>query len=502
MRIGIIDIGSNSMRLVIYEVSEKNYFVVGQVRHSARLGQDMVKDALSKDRIQYGLKVLRGFKEYMDSKEVNEVIAVATEAIRKATNKEAFLSEAKKALGKEIRVLSGEEEAFYDYYATVNTMDLDNCLMVDIGGSSTEIALIENKILQESISIPFGSIVLTEKFNLKENPQSEEDLHRFLRNNLKRIAWLKNAKGLPIVGIGGSVRTLGKIDRFRKDNAMFISHNYSMEQKDVSEIYDIVLGYLKGDIKRVYGLSRDREDIFIGSLAALNTIMKFQNSKKLFVSNSGVRDGLLFEHLLGRNRRIPDVLEFSLDNIIQNHMYKGYEGKDLFKLVRIMYTELCNKYPSLLGNGKVLKTAAYLYDIGTNINFFQRDRNTFYSILNAPINGLSQKQILMAASCASVFSTNDLLKEFFNKKILSSRDIRTIEMLGILIKIAEALNHGVSDETRIMRTTTTDTTLILECMTHSDPIFKMEELKLHLSKFKYIYRLTLDVRFTVVDKKH
>lgn len=495
MRIGIIDIGSNSMRLVIYEVNDKNYIVVGQVRHSARLGQNMFQESLSKDRMDYGIKVLRNFKEYMDSKDVTEVIAVATEAIRKAKNKEVFLSQAKKALGKDIRILSGEEEAFYDYYATVNTIDLEKCLMVDIGGSSTEIAVIEDKIIQDSISIPFGSIVLTEKFNLKNNEHDEQNLHNYLKNTFRKIPWLKNARGYPIVGIGGSVRTLGKIDRFRKDNAMFISHNYSMEQKDVGEIYDLVRDYLGGKVKRIYGLSKDREDIFIGSLATLNILMRYQNSKKLFVSNAGIRDGLLFEHLLGRNKRVYDVLEFSLDNIIANHMYKGYEGKDLFKLVRVLYSSLCKKYPTLVGNGKVLKTATYLYDIGTNINYFQRDRNTFYSILNAPINGLSQKQILMAASCASVFSANDLLKEFFNKKILSARDIKTIEMLGILIKIAEALNHGVSNETYIRNITMSDTAMIMEVVTKSDPIFKQEELKSHLIRFKYLYRMTLDVRF-------
>ncbi|MBR0574758.1 Ppx/GppA family phosphatase [Proteiniclasticum sp. BAD-10] len=495
MRVGIIDIGSNSMRLVIYEVQGKSYFVVGQVRHSARLGQNMVHGSLHRGRIEYGIKVLKDFKEYMESKNVTEVIAVATEAVRKAANKDEFLSRAKAALGNEIRVLSGEEEAFYDYYATVNTLDLEKCLMVDIGGSSTEIVLIENRVLQEAISIPFGSIVLTEQFNIKENPSQEEALISYLKDNFKAIPWLKRARNYPVVGIGGSVRTLGKIDRFRKDNAMFISHNYSMDQKDVSEIYDLIREYLEGTVKRVNGLSRDREDIFIGSLATLNTLMRHLNSRKLFISNAGIRDGLLFERILGRNRRIPDVLEFSLDNIITNHMYQGYEGKDLFQLVRVMYTALCKSFPQLLGNGKVLKCATYLYDIGTNINYFQRDRNTFYSILNAPINGLSQKQILMAASSASVFSANDLLKEFFHKKILSTRDMRIIEMLGILIKIAEALNHGVSGATEIVSITLTDTGMLMECKTPSDPIFKMEELKGYLPKFRSIFKLTLDVRF-------
>lgn len=81
------------------------------------------------------------------------------------------------------------------------------------------------------------------------------------------------------------------------------------------------------------------------------------------------------------------------------------------------------------------------------------------------------------------------------------RDMKIIEMLGILIKIAEALNHGVSDETKITKITLTDTSMIMECTTPTDPIFKQEELKVHLSKFKFIYRLSLDVRFTLVEKK-
>ncbi len=495
MRIGIIDIGSNSMRLVIYEIKGKSYEAIGQMRHSARLGQNMHNGEINADRIEYGIKVLKNFKEYLESKKVPEVIAIATEALRKAKNKEEFLSQAKKALGKNIRVLSGEEEAFYDYYATVNTIDLDRCLMIDIGGSSTEIVLIENKLLQESISIPFGSIVLMEKFDLKKGVKAEKDLHNYILQAFDDVPWLKRAKGYPVVGIGGSVRSLGRIDRYRKDNAMFISHNYSLDQKDVTEIYEMMHNYNLGKINRIYGLARDREDIFMGSLATLDSLMAYLGSRRLFVSNAGIRDGLLFEHLLGRNKRVKNVLEFSLENIIQNHMYEGYEGKDLFELVRVMYTELCKKNQFLLGNGKVLKTATYLYDIGTSINYFQRDRNTFYSILNSPINGLSQKQILMAASCASVFSANDLLKEFFNKKILSARDLKIIEMLGILIKIAEALNHGVSNETTIEKVTITDTAMILHVKTNSDPIFKKEELRAYYNRFNYLYKLRLDVRF-------
>lgn len=495
MRIGIIDIGSNSIRLVVYEVQGTSYNVVGQVKHSARLGQDMVDGALNQRRIDYGIRVLKSFKEFMDSRNVTQVIAVATEAIRKASNKEVFLTAAKKALGKEIRVLSGEEEAFFDYYATVNTLDLNNCLMIDIGGSSTEIVLIRNRMLEESVSLPLGSITLTEKFNIRTRRENEAHLKAFVEKALSEVYWLKKARNLPIVGVGGSVRTLGRIDRFRKDYGMFIAHNYSLEEKDVAEIYDLTAAYLEGRGQRLPGLSKDREDIFIGSLAIVDLLMKELRARKLFVSGAGLRDGLLFQEILGGNKRIPDVLEFSLNNIITQHMFQGYEGKEIHALVRVLYSAVTKKYPYLLGNGKVLKTASYLYDLGTSINYFQRDRNTFYSILNAPINGLSQKQILMAASTASVFSANDILRDFYNRKMLSARDLKVIEKLGILIKLAEAINFGVSGETRIRDVDITDTTFVIHCETAKDPLFKRQELQFYGGRFKSIYGLQLDVRF-------
>lgn len=495
MRLGIIDIGSNSIRLVLYEILDGSYRVIGQVKRSARLGSGMVQGEIDRSRIEYALSVLKGFKSYLDSRDTQEIIAVATEAVRKARNKEDFLSAAKIALGREVRVLSGEEEAFYDYYATVNTLDLRDCLMVDIGGSSMEIVHIENRILQDSVSLPFGAITLTEKFGLKNSLRSEGELVTYLKKMYGDIPWLKNAHNLPVVGIGGSVRTIGKIDRYRKDCAMFIAHNYSLDNRDVNEIYGLVKDYLLDSSKKIYGLGKDREDIFIGSVAAIGTLMETIGSKKIYVSGSGVRDGLLFEYLLGGKKKIKNVLEFSLDNIIRLHMYKGYEGRELFAHARVMYTELCKKYPYMLGQGKVLKTATYLYDLGTSLNYYQRDRNTFYNILNSPINGISQKQILMSASAATLNSNNDLLREFFNKKVLTVRDLGLIEKLGILVKISEALNLGKLKSTRILEVQFTEKAMVLSVEVSEDPMFKREDLGYLTYSFRRIYGIELKINF-------
>ncbi len=494
MRLAIIDIGSNSMRLVIYEIINKSYKIIGQLKHSVRLGEDMKQGMLKKNKILYSLDVIKDFNRYLKSKNVDTIVPIATEAIRKAKNKDDFLIPAEKILDKKIKILEGQEEAYYDYFAVINTIDLSDFLMIDIGGSSTEIGLVKNKTLVESISLAFGSITLTEKFDLKNNPENSKPMDSYLKKIYTNISWIDKAYKLPIVGIGGSVRTLSKIDRYRKDQATLIAHNYSLNKHDVKVVDSMVKSYLKGSKKRIYGLHRDREDIFVGSLAAITVLMKQLNNFKIFVSNCGVREGILFEEMFG-DKIVEDVLEFSLNNIINLHMYKDYEGKDLFKIVEPLYNNLSNVFPILQGNWKVLKSASYLFDLGTSINYFQRDRNTFYSILNSPINGLSQKQILMAASTASVFSAHDILKEFFNKKMLGRKDLKVIEMLGILLKLGEAINLGVSGETFVRKIDIVDTNINIYCKTKHNPNFKLKEINNYKSRFRYLYKLNLNVIF-------
>ena len=191
MRLAIIDIGSNSMRLVIYEIINKSYKIIGQLKHSVRLGEDMKQGMLKKNKILYSLDVIEDFNRYLKSKNVDTIVPIATEAIRKAKNKDDFLIPAEKILDKKIRILEGQEEAYYDYFAVINTIDLSDFLMIDIGGSSTEIGLIKNKTLVESISLAFGSITLTEKFDLKNNPENSKPMDSYLEKIYTNMPWIE-----------------------------------------------------------------------------------------------------------------------------------------------------------------------------------------------------------------------------------------------------------------------------------------------------------------------
>lgn len=487
MKLGIIDIGSNSIRLVVMDVKDQAYRITDQIKHSARLGQDMSPDGyLSEDRINYALKVLAHFSEFMHQKGVTEVICVATEAVRRAKNQNLFLSKAQTALGSEIRILSGLEEAYYDYLGCVNTLDIKNALAFDIGGSSTELILIKNRYLEESVSTRLGSISLMEMFDLGGDPSPDaiERLKAYMVDQFSMLPWLRRAKNLPLIGIGGSVRTAGKIDRLRKNQGQFIAHNYSMDRSDLAEVVKLNLDYKKGIGPRPKGLARDRDDIFTGSLILIETLADYLNSEKMFVSGAGVRDGLLFEYLFGAKKFVPDVLEFSLRNIIKNHMSADYDGEVLWSVTEPIFDILAKDHADLRNMKKVMKTTTYLHDIGKSINFFQRDRNTFYSILNAPIHGISQKQILMAASSATMSSSDDILKEYLANQLLTQRDVRVIRKLGLILKLAQSIVYGTIGDVNPDNMTLTKTKLVIPMTFEADIMFTKEKFSYNQSEFR------------------
>lgn len=495
MKLGIIDIGSNSIRLVILDIQGTSYRITDQIKHSARLGQDMSADGyLDQKRMDYAIQVLAHFAVTMHTKGVREVLCVATEAVRRAKNQNQFLSRARKALGTEVRILSGREEAYYDYLGCVNTLDIKHALAFDIGGSSTELILIRNRLLVESVSLRLGSIPLMEMFDLsaKATDQQIERLKVFLIDQFKMLPWLSQAKGLPLIGIGGSVRTTGKIDRLRKSQGEFIAHNYSLDRNDLHEIASLVVNWKNHSGQRPRGLPRDRDDIYTGSLILIKTLADYLGSEKLFVSGAGVRDGILFEYLLGNRKFVPDVLEFSLRNIIQNHMSEDYDGEDLWQITEPLFDQLSSLEPEIRHMKKVMKTTTFLHDIGKNINFFQRDRNTFYSILNAPIHGLSQKQILLAACSATSGSSDDILKEYLGKRLLTQRDIRVIRKLGLILKLAKAISYASASNPAPLEMNLTKSKLEIYLPDQITIQFAREDFSFHSHEFRSSFGVALD----------
>ncbi|MBQ9481966.1 MAG: hypothetical protein IJU84_07375, partial [Clostridia bacterium] len=159
-RIGIIDLGSNSARLVIVEMlGDGHFMVIDQLKESVRLGKDMERDGFLKPpRVAETIKTLKMFRKLCDAYQIERIIAVATAAVRRAKNQRSFLDEVAATCGIKLRVLSAEEEATYVYKGVINTMDIPKGIILEIGGGSTKIVYYNRRNLLAYETLPFGSV--------------------------------------------------------------------------------------------------------------------------------------------------------------------------------------------------------------------------------------------------------------------------------------------------------------------------------------------------------
>ena len=192
-KIGIIDLGSNTARLVIVDMfTDGHYMVVDELKESVRLGQDMERDGFLKpQRIAETIRTLKMFKRLCDASGVDRIIAVGTAAVRRAKNQRSFLDEIQVTCNITVRVLSEEEEALLVYRGVINSMDIPKGLILEIGGGSTKIVYYNRRNMLNYATLPFGAVTLTDLFANDATPEeSARHVEEFFTEQLKKLPWL------------------------------------------------------------------------------------------------------------------------------------------------------------------------------------------------------------------------------------------------------------------------------------------------------------------------
>lgn len=271
-KIGIIDLGSNSARLVIVNLfTDGHFMVIDELKESVRLGQDMERDGFLKPaRVAETIKTLKMFRKLCDASGVTRIIAVATEAVRRAKNQRSFLDEIQSSCGIKIRVLSAEEEAVFVYRGVINTMDVPKGIVLEIGGGSTKIVYYNRRNMLNYVTLPFGAVTLTGLFSgdgLKPEQQAEK-IEEFFTEQLKQVEWLKDVDpDVQMMGVGGSFRNLFKISKMVHKYPLDSVHNYKMQVEDFLPVYDMIKVLDLDKKKKIKGLSAERADILPAALA-------------------------------------------------------------------------------------------------------------------------------------------------------------------------------------------------------------------------------------------
>lgn len=447
--IAIIDIGSNSMRIIIYKIfKNKGFKAIATEKYPSKLGKHLDSEGnLSFHGIDLTINALKMFKNICEINNVSDVYVIATEAIRKSKNSKEFLPMIKKETGFDIIILTGYEEAFLGYLAVKSTFDLNDALIVDIGGSSMEISLMKNREIINFISLPLGAIPLTENFDFYENisEKQKDNLEKFLFNSFDDILWLKNGFNLPIIGVSSVSRTIGKIHKKNINYPLDITHNFTVPFDIINSMYKYMLPLSLNEKMDVKGLSREKADIFLSSLGAIHSLMKYCSSKDLIISEFGIKEGLLFQILNKDAKSNMTPLEISLNNIICSEDLNTYYINRTFRMSKYFY----NSLDSTLFNDKILYTCSNLLDIGFNISLGDVHNHSFYMILNSNFYSLAPKEILMCAYTIALSKKNNFkLKPKFIELLLEE-DIIFCKRLATILTIIRKINILENDNYNI-----------------------------------------------------
>ena len=451
-KVGIIDLGSNSVRLVVFEVEKNGAFkLIDDINDPIRLMENMICDKFLNDLAMHRtIKTIKLYKKLCTAHDIsaNRIIGVATAAMRKAENRDHLLRLLSNSTGINFKILSGKEECLYVYKAIANSMEISEGIIVDIGGGSTEIIKFKDKRMKNHVCLPIGSVVATEKF-LDKNVVSFrklDALHNYIKNLLSESDWLFEETNPVLIGVGGVIRNLGKIHRKHINYPLNKTHNYQMSIEDFQFIYNMLKDTDLESRKKIHGLSKNRADIIVGGLAILNSIISVVSPSKLVVSGFGLREGILYEHIFSNSKIMPheDALSLSLYNYM--HLY-GISQKHAEQVCFISLSLFDQLKPlHKLGDWerKLLKVASLLHDIGISISYYEHHKHSFYIILNSRLNGLSQRETVLISAIAASHSDKPFNENWKNKysSILLPGDIEIYEKLSIILKLAECLDRS------------------------------------------------------------
>lgn len=494
LKTAIIDIGSNTIRLVLYKY-EKNEGLreFGNIKTVARLRNYIESDGeMSEEGIQLLANTLLSLRKIIDDYEVTDVKAVATAAIRQAKNKNKIISRMKKETGITIELLSEEEEAYFGFLAVAHTMDTPSAVTIDIGGGSTEVTLFTDKKLQKSYSFPFGTVSLKQNFVKGEliNDLERKLLREFIKKQFQSITWIQNIH-YPVIAIGGSARNVAQVHQHRIDYPISGVHHYEIEKEDLEHLNQCLGKMTMEQLKQLDGLSSDRADIIGIAMDVFIMLMELVGSNKFQVSKKGLREGIIIHRILQDNKDALDkynVFEENSRKLAFEYGRTEEESKILLTLADQLYTEVCNLnlFEFNINDYELIRRAARLYSIGEYIELDSASQHTFYIIANQSLEGMNHIDRVKLALLAS-YKNRDYFRRFATpfETWISKEEMKKLRELGALLKFVYALNISKRNIAKKIKLEKKENGIFANIITEKSAIaenYQAERQKKHLER--------------------
>ncbi len=457
-KMAIIDVGSNSFRLIVMTYVPGYHFqITDEVRESVRLVQGISETGnLRAGPMDHAVETMQLYAAFCKSSDITDIVAVATSAVREAKNREAFLERVKRESGIDVRVLSGEEEAYYGYLAAENSTTLRNGFVLDLGGGSLEITRVDNRRSRESVSLTLGAVRATEEW-LPDAPATKAAvarLRKHIREQLETLSWFEVRPGTRLIGQGGSLRNVAHIMQKATDYPLDELHGYTLRDSGLRQAIEMMEPMTVEQRQTIPGMKPDRADIALAGAIVVDECMKYAGYDRLTVCSQGLREGVFYERFLADNDPpiFEDVRRASVMNIAHLYHYHVEHVQHVEHLTLSMFDQLRDDRFCGPEERKLLWAACVLHDIGMTIDYNDHHRHGYYLILNSGLPGYTHRELALIALTVR-YHRKGMPDVGELEDILEPDDDQRLLKMTALLRLAEQLDRSRDGSVRDVRLT-------------------------------------------------
>lgn len=446
----VIDVGSGSARAVVMQVNmgggieivaqqRVNLNLMSHVRENGVLDESGVASAV--EALEDFAMVARGFG-------VQTIHAVGTAALRESENASSIIDAAVKRFGIPLRIIHGGDEAAFCFLGAIHGLPVTDGLLADIGGGSTEVAGFHRRTLDSSVSLPLGSLRIANQFNLTDLPTAD-DLHaayEFVHTTLASAGVPRLASDEVLIGSGGSVRLLSRLDRWKKPYPIIKIHGYRVDADALAEQARQLACVSCADRASMEGMNPERVHSIVGGAIVAHALAQYANADGILVSGQGLREGLA---------RRPDLLRDA--DPVRVPALGSIRAASLMDLVGRFVPRFSQRglrraaVAAAIGesiwrdtNGEIreaLQCAAFLLDIGNAIDFYNRLNRTASIIVRTDLPGFTHRESAFMAAILLAAERGKLPRRFRRSRLLNTKDLETIRQAAAALVLAEELDN-------------------------------------------------------------
>jgi exopolyphosphatase / guanosine-5'-triphosphate,3'-diphosphate pyrophosphatase len=497
-RLAVIDLGSNSFRLVVFSHTDDWWKRTDEIYEPVRVGEHQETGGpLQPEPMERALETIELFAHFCRATGIERIRPLATSAIREASNRVAFLRAARKRSGLDVEVLSRAEEARYGYLAVVNSTTLTDGVALDLGGGSMQLTDVAGRRARDAQSWRLGAVVTTEHFlpTDRVKPKQLKALREHVREELRSAPWVAEAQGR-LAGIGGTVRNLGGTVMMAQGLPSYGVQGFLLERAALDELVEKLAALTPAERRRVPGVKPERADLILAGAVVVQTVMDVGGFDALEVTEAGLREGVLFEELLADQDEplLADVRAASVRNLAAQYHPEFAHTEHVARLALEIWDALADGgvHPGDGEERELLWAAAMLHDIGTAVDYNDHHKHSRYLILNAGLPGFSPRETALIGQVARYHRKGQPgLGEF--APLARKGDDELLDRCAAVLRVAEQLERPRDQTVRHARVLVEDGRVELRLQSQADVTISRWGAQRQADLFRRAFGRELDV---------